>query len=107
MVVVFGAMEDKDLPAMLARLREAGAPVIFSRIDWHRAADPTDLAKAYGDLSQVAPSASQALAMARQQVGKDGIVLVCGSIYLAGEAMVAAGVTRAHLRPVPHARPRR
>ncbi len=106
MAVVFGAMQDKDLPAMLARLHEAGAPVIFSRIDWHRAADPAGLAAAYGDSSQVAPSASRAIAMARQQVGKDGMVLVCGSIYLAGEAMSATGVTRAHPQPAPHAQPR-
>ena len=33
MVVIFGAMQDKDLPAMLSRLRQAGAPVIFSRIE--------------------------------------------------------------------------
>ena len=107
MVVIFGAMQDKDLPAMLSRLREAGAPVIFSRIDWHRAADPSELAKAYGESSRVAAGASQALAMASQEVGKEGIVLVCGSIYLAGEAMLAVGATRAHPRPVPHGRPRR
>ena len=101
-VVIFGAMQDKDLSAMLARLREAGAPVIFSGIDWHRAADPSELATAYGDSSQVAPSASRALAMARQQVGKDGIVLVCGSIYLAGEVMACnaqASLPRAHRKP--------
>jgi dihydrofolate synthase/folylpolyglutamate synthase len=107
MVAVFGAMQDKDLPAMLSRLRQAGAPVIFSRIDWHRAADPSELANAYGDRSQVASSPSLALAMARQQAGKDGIVLVCGSIYLAGEAMLAVAASRAHPRPAPHARPRR
>ena len=107
MVVIFGVMQDKDLPAMLARLREAGVPVIFSGIDWHRAADPSELATAYGDSSQVAATVSQALAMARQQVGKDGMVLVCGSIYLAGEAMTAAAVSRAHPQTAPHARPRR
>src|SRR5205807_1096270 len=77
MVVIFGAMQDKALPAMLSRLREAGAPVIFSRIDWHRAADPSELAKAYGQASRVDPGASQALAKARHGAGNERLLVVC------------------------------
>jgi dihydrofolate synthase / folylpolyglutamate synthase len=94
LVIVFGAMKDKDLPAMLGQLREMSAPVIFSAIDWHRAAAEADLAAQFGAPAETAASAGDALRRAREQAGRDGIVLVCGSLYLVGEAIIA---TRARL----------
>jgi dihydrofolate synthase/folylpolyglutamate synthase len=87
LVIVFGAMQDKDLPSMLAELRRMEAPVIFSGIDWHRAAAPETLAELYGRPVAVAPHSDQALATARQLAGAEGIVLVCGSLYLVGEVL--------------------
>ena len=87
LVIVFGAMKDKDLPAMLGQLRAMGAPVVFSAIDWHRAAAPADLAKQFGEPSDVAGSAKEAINRARPRAGSNGIVLVCGSLYLVGEAI--------------------
>jgi dihydrofolate synthase / folylpolyglutamate synthase len=94
LVIVFGAMKDKDLPTMLGQLRAMRAPVIFSAIDWHRAAAPADLARQFGEPSDVAGSAKEAINRARQRAGANGIVLVCGSLYLVGEAITA---TRARL----------
>jgi dihydrofolate synthase / folylpolyglutamate synthase len=94
LVIVFGAMKDKDLPTMLGQLRAMRAPVIFSAIDWHRAAAPADLARQFGEPSDVAGSAKEAIRRARQRAGANGIVLVCGSLYLVGEAITA---TRARL----------
>ncbi len=90
LVIVFGAMKDKDLPAMLSLLRATRAPVIFSHINWHRAAEPDDLAAQFGSGAQTAQSVGEALALAREQAGRDGLVLVCGSLYLVGEAIEAA-----------------
>jgi dihydrofolate synthase/folylpolyglutamate synthase len=94
LVIVFGAMKDKDLPAMLAQIRALGTRVIFSPIDWHRAASPSELAAQYSRPDQraaiepeIANSASSALTRARQLAGRDGIVLVCGSLYLVGEVI--------------------
>jgi dihydrofolate synthase / folylpolyglutamate synthase len=87
LVIVFGAMKDKDLPAMLGQLRAMGAPVIFSAIDWHRAAAPSDLAKQFGAPAEVAASAREAITRAREHAGANGLVLVCGSLYLVGEAI--------------------
>jgi dihydrofolate synthase/folylpolyglutamate synthase len=84
-VIVFGAMKDKDLPSMLALLRSVNAPVIFSRIDWHRAALPADLAALFHGESETAESAAEALSRARKRAGRDGMVFVCGSLYLVGE----------------------
>ena len=94
LVIVFGAMKDKDLPSMLRLLAGIDAPVIFSRIDWHRAAAPAALAEQFEHQSETAESSAQALNRARVRAGRDGIVFVCGSLYLVGEAITA---TRARL----------
>ena len=86
-VIVFGAMKDKDLPSMLAQLRAMDVPVIFSAIDWHRAAPPTQLAAAFGGAADTADSAAAAISRTRERAGANGIVLVCGSLYLVGEAI--------------------
>ena len=100
LVIVFGAMKDKDLPAMLAQLRAVDAPVIFSGIDWHRAAAPVDLAKQFGAAAEVAPTAREAITRARERAGANGLVLVCGSLYLVGEAI---GLRRAKAMATPRA----
>jgi folylpolyglutamate synthase/dihydropteroate synthase len=82
-------MSDKDLPSMLALLRRVNAPVIFSRIDWHRAAAPADLAARFGGQSETAESSVEALGRARERASRDGIVFVSGSLYLVGEAITA------------------
>jgi len=63
------------------------APVIFSGINWHRAAQPGMLAGLYGRPAAMAPHAAEALAQARRLAGGEGIVLVCGSLYLVGEVI--------------------
>jgi dihydrofolate synthase/folylpolyglutamate synthase len=89
LVIVFGAMRDKDLPSMLRLLHTVGAPVIFSRIDWHRAAPPAALAEQFHGESETAESSAEAVSRARQRAGRDGIVFVCGSLYLVGEVLAA------------------
>ena len=86
LAIVFGAMRDKDLTAMLELLRGAQARVIFSGINWHRAATPAQLAAQYGADAETADSVGPALGRARQKVGGEGLILVCGSLYLVGEA---------------------
>jgi dihydrofolate synthase/folylpolyglutamate synthase len=100
LVIVFGAMKDKDLPSMLAQLRATGAPVIFTAIDWHRAAAPADLAAQFGAPAETAESSSDALDRACERATSSGIVLVCGSLYLVGEAIAATRARRAKGSPV-------
>jgi dihydrofolate synthase/folylpolyglutamate synthase len=89
LVIVFGAMRDKDLPSMLRLLHTVGAPVIFSRIDWHRAAPPAALAEQFQGESETAEFSAEAVSRARERAGRDGIVFVCGSLYLVGEVLAA------------------
>ena len=90
LAVVFGAMKDKDLPAMLALVRRLDAPVVFSAIDAQRAADPQTLSELYGAPAQTASTAAHALALARERAGVHGMVFVTGSLYLVGEVIAAA-----------------
>jgi dihydrofolate synthase / folylpolyglutamate synthase len=105
LVIVFGAMKDKDLPSMLALIRELQAPVVFSAIDWHRAADPQTLSELYGAPSSTASTSAKALALARDAAGAHGLVFVTGSLYLVGE--VIALTRRADEKVNPFSRGRR
>ncbi len=108
-VIVFGAMKDKDLPTMLGQLRSMGGPVIFSPINWHRAASPAELAYRFdqqfeGEIPDtgstiIANSVLGAIDAARQIAGRDGIVLVCGSLYLVGEAIQSMREQKRHPAP--------
>jgi dihydrofolate synthase/folylpolyglutamate synthase len=91
-VVVFGAMADKDLDAMLAQLRRMQPErVVFTSASSAglRAAPPDQLASRWALGSEVVPDASQALARARQIAGPEGWVVACGSLYLVGELLVS------------------
>src|SRR5439155_26146654 len=87
LVIRFGARKNTALPAMLAHLRTMEVPVIFSAIGWHRAAPPAQLAEAFGEASETAESSRIAIDRARERAGANGIVFVCGSLYLVGEAL--------------------
>jgi dihydrofolate synthase/folylpolyglutamate synthase len=87
-VLVFGAMEDKDVRSMLVRLRELSPLLaVFTRADSAagRAAAPSDLAALWGPGSETVDSSVAAVERAREAAGPDGTVLVCGSLYLVGE----------------------
>ena len=93
LVVVFGMMADKDLPASLAELRRmAPRQVIFTAADTPRAATPEALAALWGDGETMLP-AEAAVQRGTELAGVEGLVLVCGSLYVVGEvrpALVAA-----------------
>jgi len=90
--IVFGAAADKDIDGMLAALAERmpEAPVVFTRTNNPRAAEPEDLSARYrargGAEAAAVPDAAEALRRADHLAGPDGLVVVCGSLYLVGEA---------------------
>ncbi len=88
-VAVFGAMVDKDLDDMLAALRPLTAQVVFTRPDTPRAAPPEDLAQRWGEGAETAPTVASALDRARDLPGPEGVVVACGSLYVAGETLEA------------------
>jgi dihydrofolate synthase/folylpolyglutamate synthase len=90
MVCIFGCCEDKDIPALLEKVALGGDKIIFTKAKGvPRAADPDELQRAFADISgkmsQVARTLPEALNLASRAVGRDDIVCVTGSFYLAGE----------------------
>ncbi len=94
-VAVFGAMADKDIGAMLEALRPLPEEVVFTRPASPRAVAPEDLAWMWGAGASSAPDVAAALATARARAGAGGVVVACGSLYIAGEALEAAGLLAA------------
>ncbi len=91
MICIFGCCQDKDIPAMLDKLALGGDKVIFTRAKGTpRAADPGELHRQFsersGKMSQVARNLPDALDLATRAVGRDDLICITGSFYLAGEA---------------------
>jgi dihydrofolate synthase/folylpolyglutamate synthase len=91
LVVVFGCAADKDCRGMIQSISQCADKVFFTRSRGERAAEPAELLRKYRDVragspSNAAPSVREALAMARNVVGRGDIILVTGSFAIAGEA---------------------
>lgn len=84
--VVFAAMRDKDLVGVLAALGPIAARFVTTAARNPRAADPADLAQAAHTHAPAEAVATlpEALARARQFPER---VLLCGSLFLVGEAI--------------------
>lgn len=86
--ICFGALDDKDWKGMLSRLEELGAFWFVTEPDSERAESSETIVGWLRDRSKEAQEVSGVLAaieLARER--KSGRLLVCGSLYLAGEAI--------------------
>ncbi len=91
MVVIFGVAADKDVEKMLEEIGRGADKIIFTQAEGNaRAADPVELRRIYeeqtGKMAQIGDDLKSALNMAARAVGRDDLILVTGSFYLAGEA---------------------
>jgi len=90
-VILFGSAADKDVDGMLDALANGlpDTPVVFTKTDNPRAADPADLAERFracgGADGEAAGDVASALGAAADKATPDGLVVVCGSLYLVGE----------------------
>jgi len=91
-VAVFAAMRNKDVASMAAGLRELTSEIVVTAPAVERATPPGDLARLFDPPAEVAGDVSTALDRARHSAGRDGVVVVCGSLYLAGEVLDLLGV---------------
>ena len=98
--LVVAAMEDKDLPALLGPLVPLARTLHLCAVNSPRAADPRVLAAASARAdARIHPSAAVALEAARAAAGADGVVLCCGSLYLAAEIGAALAKRAPALMP--------
>lgn len=98
-VLLFGTGQDKDLEGIAAVLKSVVAAVVVTRADHPRAMD-IDGARAkglFGEGAVVVPEVKAAFVEALRLAGKDGIVFVAGSVFLAAE--VRALLLRAKTHP--------
>lgn len=92
-VLLFAAMRDKDVDGILGPLASRAEAVVCTRPGLPRAAEPDELATAaarWNRCVSAAPDAPLGLEQARARAlrsGKDGYVLVAGSLYLVGEVL--------------------
>ena len=91
LVMIFGCNDDKDVPAMLREVGLGADKVLFTKSRGNvRAAEPTSLERRFEELSgkmaQVCDSLEDALKVAHRAVGREDLIVICGSFYLAGEA---------------------
>ncbi len=84
-VLLTGMMQDKQ-HAVCADIFSAFADeIVTTCVDWPRALSAFALAEDFHGRAVSEPSLSAALALARRMAGEDGVVIVAGSIYLAGD----------------------
>jgi dihydrofolate synthase / folylpolyglutamate synthase len=105
-VLVFGAMADKDVPAMARQLFPLAEHLVLTSVAQDRAAAPRELARRAGALARgavLAPTPAAAMARARRLAGPAGRVVVAGSLFLVGDVLALsrrrASAARRRRRP--------
>jgi dihydrofolate synthase/folylpolyglutamate synthase len=87
LVAVVGVMADKDVAGIIEALRPLAPITVFTQAGTPRAARAIDLARLWGHGARAISSLPDALTAARMLAGDEGVVLICGSIYLAGDVL--------------------
>lgn len=88
-VAVCGTLRDKDYSQIVKALAPALTRVVCVTPDSHRATSAQDMAALFagcGVPAEPADGLLPAIDAAKAAAGENGIVLVCGSLYLVGEA---------------------
>jgi len=85
--MIFGCMRDKKYEEMLSLLRPHAREIIFTKGASARFIEPSALLKLVPG-ARVESSLPEAIAYARTAALPEETVLVCGSLYLIGEARV-------------------
>ncbi|HEX9185510.1 MAG TPA: cyanophycin synthetase, partial [Vicinamibacteria bacterium] len=97
LVLLFGAMSDKDIPALAGALFPLAAEVVLTRPRIDRAATPDEIARRaspFADRAHRRPGVARALALARRLArahGETTMVVVAGSLYLVGAVTAILG----------------
>jgi dihydrofolate synthase / folylpolyglutamate synthase len=90
-VAIFAAMRNKDAASMAAALGELTSEVVVTAPAVERASPPADLSGLFDPPAEIAVDVETALGRARRLAGRDGVVVACGSLYLAGEVLGLLG----------------
>ncbi len=102
LILIFGAMADKDIGEILGPLLPLARAVVFTAPSYGRSESPERLIGLAGEILDrggtgggpslhAAPSVEEALDLAASLLRRDEIVVVSGSFYTVGEAKEALG----------------
>jgi dihydrofolate synthase/folylpolyglutamate synthase len=86
--IIFGVLRDKDYTTMTRRLAPLAGRLVLTPVKSERSLGPEELlpvAQAAG--GEIAVTTCSSLADALQQTAEDARLVICGSLYLVGEAM--------------------
>ncbi|NLJ66155.1 MAG: bifunctional folylpolyglutamate synthase/dihydrofolate synthase [Clostridiales bacterium] len=89
LTLILGVLEDKEVDAIINRLCPLAHTIITTRPDSPRAMDPAELSEkvlVYNDNVTVEPDIFKAVHKGIDIAGKQGVILICGSLYLVGAA---------------------
>jgi dihydrofolate synthase/folylpolyglutamate synthase len=91
--LLFAVMGDKEWPAMVAQLAPCCRTVVVTEVLPPRAAPAAAVAAAFPAVcgAVAEPDLARAWGLVRRRAGRDGVVLVCGSLFLVG-GLYALGV---------------
>ena len=91
-LVVLGVMEDKDIKKIIQGIVSIADYVIFTRAEYYRSAEPEVLlahGRSLGIKGEVVPALPAAIDRAKEMAGPADLVLVCGSLFIVGEALTS------------------
>jgi len=90
-IAVVGAMHDKDVKELGNLLKKINAKTIITKSDSFRAEEPEKLKQKIG-FGIIAKSEEDAIKKATKLAGKNGTILITGSIYIVGKAYKYFGI---------------
>jgi len=102
LILVLGAMADKDLSGMLKALgglldlSAGGDELILTRAAYERSATPEALAEAAQRLGYrftIVGELLAAIGRAREMAGQEDLIVITGSLFIAGETLAGLGLT--------------
>ncbi len=85
LILVLGISEDKDIAGICRTLSPLADEIILTRAATSRAADPEKLAGYFKRKLHLTPSVKEAKLLAKSLAGEKDLILVTGSLFVAGE----------------------
>lgn len=89
LIVLWGAMEDKDLPQTVGPIAQIASVMVLTKPQGERAADPAMLFTVLTELQQkkchIIVDGKEALRFVQQQATSEDLIVIAGSLYLIGE----------------------
>ncbi len=88
LILILGVSKDKDMAGMAKILKPIADKIIITRANLPRAAEPDFLASFFDkdENIEITQSVEEAVGRARECAKDDDLILICGSLFVVGEA---------------------